>query len=349
MNVCNRYQANNCPICRAPFRALLQIRAVQKQGQVTHPAALADADVAQEGVPPGYQCVSLIEALNGPQSLAPPPNPANQVVPVAAEKKRRSRAKKSKRSGNGSSSSSGQAGSSSSSNTATRSERVIQEEDAQSAPVTADEAAAAEATSSPSSARQRPSTAGKVSLQFVNETSVDNNAGNDQTPKDGTSLDMVEEELAKMAVAESLEDLGPEDEAAKAVVGGEVEDIEDEDVEDDADHTVVVNVSSGVEATKDETSAADGGLTASALAGTRRISIPGTPTSIVSVRSSQDSASSSSSSTKLLPATASSQPAVVVGPAASAAAASSAPPSAGSAVIVKVHPSSPQLPDDEEC
>lgn len=29
-----RYQANNCPICRAPFRALLQIRAVQKIGQV---------------------------------------------------------------------------------------------------------------------------------------------------------------------------------------------------------------------------------------------------------------------------------------------------------------------------
>lgn len=25
-----RYQANNCPICRAPFRALLQIRAVQR-------------------------------------------------------------------------------------------------------------------------------------------------------------------------------------------------------------------------------------------------------------------------------------------------------------------------------
>lgn len=25
-----RYQANNCPICRAPFRALLQIKAVQK-------------------------------------------------------------------------------------------------------------------------------------------------------------------------------------------------------------------------------------------------------------------------------------------------------------------------------
>ena len=26
-----RYQANNCPICRAPFRALLQLRAVRKK------------------------------------------------------------------------------------------------------------------------------------------------------------------------------------------------------------------------------------------------------------------------------------------------------------------------------
>lgn len=25
-----RYQANNCPICRSPFRALLQIKAMQK-------------------------------------------------------------------------------------------------------------------------------------------------------------------------------------------------------------------------------------------------------------------------------------------------------------------------------
>lgn len=31
-----RYQANNCPICRAPFRALLQIRALRKvQGPPT--------------------------------------------------------------------------------------------------------------------------------------------------------------------------------------------------------------------------------------------------------------------------------------------------------------------------
>lgn len=54
-----RYQANNCPICRAPFRALLQIRALRKSG----------ADGTSENadnVPPGYEAVSLIEALNGP-------------------------------------------------------------------------------------------------------------------------------------------------------------------------------------------------------------------------------------------------------------------------------------------
>uniref|UniRef100_A0A182WK52 RING-type E3 ubiquitin transferase n=1 Tax=Anopheles minimus TaxID=112268 RepID=A0A182WK52_9DIPT len=45
-----RYQANNCPICRAPFRALLQIRAVQKDGgglpcSGSAPAAQNSADV----------------------------------------------------------------------------------------------------------------------------------------------------------------------------------------------------------------------------------------------------------------------------------------------------------------
>ncbi|KAH8368090.1 hypothetical protein KR084_006865 [Drosophila pseudotakahashii] len=65
-----RYQANNCPICRAPFRALLQIRAVQK-GISTHvlhqntPTSTA-GEPAPVDVPPGYIPVSLIEALNGP-------------------------------------------------------------------------------------------------------------------------------------------------------------------------------------------------------------------------------------------------------------------------------------------
>ncbi|XP_016993114.2 E3 ubiquitin-protein ligase MGRN1 [Drosophila takahashii] len=65
-----RYQANNCPICRAPFRALLQIRAVQK-GISTHvlhqnTPTSTGGEPAPVDVPPGYIPVSLIEALNGP-------------------------------------------------------------------------------------------------------------------------------------------------------------------------------------------------------------------------------------------------------------------------------------------
>jgi len=62
-----RYQANNCPICRAPFRALLQIRALAKSGHsATHPALAAEAHT--DGIPPGYELVSLVEALNGPMA-----------------------------------------------------------------------------------------------------------------------------------------------------------------------------------------------------------------------------------------------------------------------------------------
>lgn len=39
-----RYQANNCPICRAPFRALLQIRALQKCANANL-SAISSADV----------------------------------------------------------------------------------------------------------------------------------------------------------------------------------------------------------------------------------------------------------------------------------------------------------------
>uniref|UniRef100_A0A182YP15 RING-type E3 ubiquitin transferase n=1 Tax=Anopheles stephensi TaxID=30069 RepID=A0A182YP15_ANOST len=66
-----RYQANNCPICRAPFRALLQIRAVQKDGggglpcSGSAPAAQNSGDSA-DNIPAGYKTISLIEALNGP-------------------------------------------------------------------------------------------------------------------------------------------------------------------------------------------------------------------------------------------------------------------------------------------
>jgi hypothetical protein len=57
-----RYQANNCPICRSPFRALLQIRAVQKSNTPIININQADG----ENIPLGYISVSLIEAINGP-------------------------------------------------------------------------------------------------------------------------------------------------------------------------------------------------------------------------------------------------------------------------------------------
>ncbi|XP_076661261.1 mahogunin ring finger 1 isoform X1 [Halictus rubicundus] len=60
-----RYQANNCPICRAPFRALLQIKALQRAtGAVISNPPLPEGSC--ENIPSGYEAVSLIEALNGP-------------------------------------------------------------------------------------------------------------------------------------------------------------------------------------------------------------------------------------------------------------------------------------------
>ncbi|XP_046744537.1 probable E3 ubiquitin-protein ligase MGRN1 isoform X1 [Diprion similis] len=70
-----RYQANNCPICRAPFRALLQIKALQKAtGAILSNPPLAEGSC--ENIPPGYEAVSLIEALNGPYT------PRATVLPI---------------------------------------------------------------------------------------------------------------------------------------------------------------------------------------------------------------------------------------------------------------------------
>lgn len=67
-----RYQANNCPICRAPFRALLQIRAVQRAAVNLIIAPNHQCDDV-DSIPAGYTEVSLIEALNGPPPKRPPP------------------------------------------------------------------------------------------------------------------------------------------------------------------------------------------------------------------------------------------------------------------------------------
>ncbi|XP_054445510.1 E3 ubiquitin-protein ligase MGRN1 isoform X1 [Pteronotus mesoamericanus] len=97
-----RYQASNCPICRLPFRALLQIRAVRKKPGAlspvsfspvlaqsmdhdehscpfkkskSHPASLASKkpkrETSSDSVPPGYEPISLLEALNGLRAISP--------------------------------------------------------------------------------------------------------------------------------------------------------------------------------------------------------------------------------------------------------------------------------------
>uniref|UniRef100_A0A3B3D758 E3 ubiquitin-protein ligase n=1 Tax=Oryzias melastigma TaxID=30732 RepID=A0A3B3D758_ORYME len=81
-----RYQANCCPICRLPFRALLQIRAMRKKLSPISPTSFnpvitsqtsdSEEHSASEHIPPGYEAVSLLEALNGPlntSSVAPAP------------------------------------------------------------------------------------------------------------------------------------------------------------------------------------------------------------------------------------------------------------------------------------
>ncbi|XP_039632362.1 probable E3 ubiquitin-protein ligase MGRN1 isoform X1 [Polypterus senegalus] len=75
-----RYQANNCPICRLPFRALLQIRAVRKKPGTLSPVSFSpvlaqtmdhDEHSGSDNIPPGFEPVSLLEALNGLRSVSP--------------------------------------------------------------------------------------------------------------------------------------------------------------------------------------------------------------------------------------------------------------------------------------
>lgn len=74
-----RYQANNCPICRAPFRALLQIRALHKS-LTPNLVPINSAEGVCDNIPPGYEAVSLIEALNGPCQPRQPPSAMPDLV-----------------------------------------------------------------------------------------------------------------------------------------------------------------------------------------------------------------------------------------------------------------------------
>ncbi|KAH9505229.1 hypothetical protein Btru_059020 [Bulinus truncatus] len=80
-----RYQASMCPICRVKFRALLQIRAMRKKLVPNSHSPQSDVEentVNQEGVPQGYEAISLIEALNG--QVVPPMNTEGVHVQISS-------------------------------------------------------------------------------------------------------------------------------------------------------------------------------------------------------------------------------------------------------------------------
>ncbi|XP_016397971.1 probable E3 ubiquitin-protein ligase MGRN1 isoform X1 [Sinocyclocheilus rhinocerous] len=92
-----RYQANNCPICRLPFRALLQIRAVRKKTAATLSPVSFSPVLSQssehtehlnaDNIPPGYEPISLLEALNGVQPMSPsiPSAPLYEEIQFSGE------------------------------------------------------------------------------------------------------------------------------------------------------------------------------------------------------------------------------------------------------------------------
>jgi hypothetical protein len=362
-----RYQANNCPICRAPFRALLQIRAVQKIGQVTHPALPVDPEPSSEmPVPPGYQCVSLIEALNGSSSSSasgagnsgPTAVPVQTVVmPSSSSAEKKSRKRSSKPRQPATSSLSGDGGGANVVTAASTCgpmeagampeevEAMIDDNGCGGSGGGGEQKELEEAKSRSSSS----SSLRNISLKYVNETgdvSGSNGGGSirmaeevaaveeiaarvaaSKSEKGDTlvsSMDLIDEELANMSVAaavpQSLLSTSPCPRNWRGIRTGSLAAAAPSNYpsKDDEDDTVAVTLaSSGALAT--------------------HASMPGTPTSIVSARSSQDSSTSSSSTKQLLPPTATVTAASV-----------QVPKSAGSAVIVRVHPRTTAEGDEEE-
>jgi len=346
-----RYQASNCPICRAPFIALLQIRAVQKMSHNTHPALAGTEPTAQEGVPPGYTSISLVEALNGPSNNpnnrentpALPSQPAVVSLPsettlsanstsgvppnettaqsgsttssTAANGGRFAHVKKSrgKRRGSKESSRPRHSGSVSSQMSTTSPLNEEPELNEVSETSTTTTAASTASTTKVKSA----DTNVRVSLKIVNEVENIKSVVNTTS-----SLDIVEEELAKMAVAESLDDIpnaGIESamRAHAAAAGGDATKIEEIDLDDDEDDDSddeAGEADDEDDLDEDETNEDDQAVvvnlpmttiskhnnTGAALS-SEGLSEPGTPLSQTSDRSSHNSASSAGSTKLLLP------------------------------------------------
>ena len=74
-----RFQANKCPICRAPFHSLLQIRVLKPEDDIQRDPDGLDDDEDEDAaadLPPGYKSVSLAEAVVGSDTISAAPSPA---------------------------------------------------------------------------------------------------------------------------------------------------------------------------------------------------------------------------------------------------------------------------------
>ena len=217
----------------------------------------------QEGVPPGYVSVSLVDALNGPNKDNPGANMGMIVnsddvtlttnVSKSAAKKSRKQRRGSKE-GSGKASAASTSGSApgtsccapssatggprqSSSTSSQLSQASISEEPEPATPVNLSENTSTKDMSSsmvnPKATKSAPETSVKVSLQIVNEVEQAQSA-TVRKPLNDESLDIVEEELAKMAVAESLTDLPLEISIGDAD-STRITEIDEHDIDDDVD------------------------------------------------------------------------------------------------------------------
>ncbi|CAB1338564.1 unnamed protein product [Coregonus sp. 'balchen'] len=76
-----RYQANCCPICRLPMRKKLSpLSPAGFNPVITSQTSDSEEHSASDHIPPGYEAVSLLEALNGPLSVSPSAPPLQDLT-----------------------------------------------------------------------------------------------------------------------------------------------------------------------------------------------------------------------------------------------------------------------------
>ncbi len=260
----------------------------------THPALAGTEPLAQEGVPPGYTSISLIEALNGPSSVnhredtpipvaasaasavvtAPvtPAGAASGDVTTGSGAPSRHGHKKNRGKRRGSNSNKPRPSGSVSSQISSSNANSPLREEAEPASVHPDPDPEPVPETSGIVKIKSADTNVRVSLKIVNEV---------ESIIPRSNLDIVEEELAKMAVAESLNDIPDNLEHV-------IQDI-DEDLEElDEDESSTEDDEAGQEGDDELEEELDKPLKNLQKVGSE----PGTPMSHTSERSSQTSAGS---------------------------------------------------------